>query len=113
MIDKHTPGPWTWAGVTHVGTGASPDRGDGTGFYHVADSDGKSICRLEEQPTANARLIAAAPELLEACRELQDALLSHDGNLSDPMDRGGWQDPGNYIAFLLSQTAIAKAEGRT
>ena len=58
--ETHTPGPWTWAGVTQCATGL--------GFYSVGpdyDPNG-SICRLDNQPAGNARLIAAAPELLAA-----------------------------------------------
>lgn len=59
---KHTPGPWKLDGVWGL----------------VIGPKGQEICaihaRLPEVPTEqakeNARLIAAAPDLLEACRKL-------------------------------------------
>ena len=58
----HTPGPWTLPTVT------CPD--------HVYDSTGNvRICALEDRPwqeqDANARLIAAAPDLLAALQTLE------------------------------------------
>jgi hypothetical protein len=56
---------------------------------------------------ANARLIAAAPDLLEALKELlsgHDSLyLAHFGPLADPR---------NDIAAKVARAAIARAEGR-
>lgn len=57
-MSKHTPGPWT---VVSEGM-ASPK---------VVDANGLGICHTTYAPTgaeANACLIAAAPELLEALR---------------------------------------------
>ena len=60
-MTNHTPGPWLHAGngdiVTVDATGKTSD---------VACS----YLRLDNQCEANARLIAAAPELLEALRGL-------------------------------------------
>ena len=69
MTDKHTPGPWkviTGAVYTAQSTGkvvpiASMDREAG---------NGTSLVERE----ANARLIAAAPELLKALEEIADRL---------------------------------------
>ena len=68
--NKHTPGPWE----VHSLQGA---------YYWVSDaeSDGQTVCvfnhremdRPDEIP-ANARLIAAAPDLLEACEASLEAL---------------------------------------
>ena len=69
-MSKHTPGPWI---------GAGPSFGDPLPRYTTEivtereDEDGAatSICELpfrhhDDENEANARLIAAAPELLEA-----------------------------------------------
>ena len=55
-IDKFTPGPWS-----------APDKGELRGA--VVAKDGKMVCdpsgagRHEDEAEANARLIAAAPEM--------------------------------------------------
>ena len=61
MTDKHTPGPWkviTLDGHTYI----NPDRDSGE--YAL-------IARIQQNGNqANARLIAAAPELLKALENL-------------------------------------------
>jgi hypothetical protein len=68
---EHTPGPWEWD------SGVIPP--DGPGRYADIYVDGgdtiiASFNNCIPEGVANARLIAAAPELLEAAHEL-DALL--------------------------------------
>lgn len=62
-MSKHTPGPW------HAELGLDPE--------WVVRSDKNLVCKtLQANDKANARLIAAAPELLGALRlafELHDA----------------------------------------
>ena len=67
METKHTPGPWAYHNTP-------------TPFIHVA-AGGLPICQIYTSTAhgqsmgeqfANARLIAAAPELLEAAIELKD-----------------------------------------
>lgn len=52
MTQTHTPGPWATVLVDPYDS-----------LYTIENPDGLVIC---EASTANARLIAAAPELLEA-----------------------------------------------
>lgn len=59
---KHTPGPWTVMRTP-------------SGYDHIRGPNGKRISHecsdlddLDAEGMANAYLIAAAPELLEACR---------------------------------------------
>lgn len=77
-MSKHTPGPWAWKNEQLFGR------------------DRVSVCASENTP--DARLIAAAPDLLEA---LQEVLAAADG--------GGWSaiDP----SFKKQRDAIAKATG--
>lgn len=56
---KHTPGPW----VTH----------DDLDDWQVDDADGTAIASVFRRK--DARLIAAAPELLEAGQALHDAIV--------------------------------------
>lgn len=75
-MSKHTPGPWRndwWCAMTR---GQAINH---TKISIVAGPLGQVLAQLEGAPsdlrTANARLMAAAPELLEACREAHAALL--------------------------------------
>jgi len=87
---KHTPGPWkadNWA----------------TGWTVSAPDSHYSVCHLEDcnNAEANAHLIAAAPDLLEACKNLNAWVGVTLGYEYD-------EDP---IAEKVCK-AIAKAEGR-
>ena len=80
---EHAPGPWT------VEEG-----------YYVVDVDGFEIadtrnCGVDGDIQAIAHLIAAAPELLEACK------LAEDNSLDLP----------KFVRDTL-EAAIAKAEGK-
>ena len=61
----HTPGPWTYPGGTGNFVGG-PDR------LRIADLGG--LERSPEERQANARLIAAAPDLLAACKSVLDSV---------------------------------------
>lgn len=73
----HTPGPWkVQEGYLTVYTTTCPETG--TGFTNaIADVHREKTCAgsivPEEEAIANARLIAAAPEMLAALIELRDA----------------------------------------
>ena len=90
---NHTPGPWTfghWGNDFWVGTEPSGLTGK---VARVIWGMGEDV----EEGRENARLIAAAPELLAACRYIVDA-----GETADEMK-----------AVEMALDAIAKAEGRT
>lgn len=87
METKHTPGPWHFSGeITNV-TGTDlyvgnvfPDitgyRGDICSIQSCDHlSHGNGISRSEAK--ANAKLIAAAPELLEALKTCEEVLWMH------------------------------------
>lgn len=80
---KHTRGPW----IIEI------DEGYCTA---LVSEEGDIICQFDQDPSkANARLIAAAPDLLEALQEMWDA---HEHNTS-----------GSGSKLVLD--AIAKATG--
>ena len=63
---KHTPGPWRI------------DRNNSWPIYVSAESDGEGVAMMDgllELREANARLIAAAPELLQALEWMQSLFL--------------------------------------
>jgi len=90
----HTPGPWEVKATTYpiADTGDYDTqfdiRANGKAFAFVHDGD--------ETAKANARLIAAAPELLEALCDTLDALEC-------------WT--GSDVRIIKAKSAIAKATG--
>lgn len=63
-------------------------------------NNGSGLLPKEEQE-ANARLIAAAPDLLKACEEINNGIRHIKGQLPEEMKK----------PYQLLQQAIAKAEG--
>ena len=68
---KHTKGEWKWINQTTQG-----------GDYYKVTGETVSVCNIttrdSKQAEANAKLIASAPELLEACQyvfEMCDKLI--------------------------------------
>lgn len=92
----HTPGPWRIDSKTRFGD------------YTIAAGDSVKTCEFiaKTQNEANANLIAAAPDLLEA---LEDAafLMRMAAKIAGPM-----QDSFKRSAEDAAK-ALAKAEGRT
>lgn len=125
----HTPGPWTLETVkTSVGVchkiGSFPKRvsvTNGERSYGCVYEDGSSAIVEMERGTlnsellANARLMAAAPDLLAALKSLLHDIdtgllvrdITRDGE-------AGWAM--NMLEFVqrlqAAQSAVAKAEGR-
>jgi hypothetical protein len=95
-MSAHTKGPWQvhseynpWVVIGNIGT---------YGFDSICDCDQDSHSKLSnEEAKANARLIAAAPELLEALKDLLSRS-EHDEYYASESD--------------AAEAAIAKAEGR-
>ena len=104
-VDIHTPGPWTVeAGrepVTHqINVVAGPYRGNRPEWYVAGVIAGMD----ESTQQANARLIAAAPDLLEALK-VADARLTKVANALGA-EKLFWVDDIETV-----RTAIAKATG--
>lgn len=78
MTIQHTPGPWTVQDF-NADDLQSPSRFEGPvvvyaesdcDIHPVADCSCNHTCRAADEAQANARLIAAAPDLLEAASAL-------------------------------------------
>lgn len=106
MMNKHTPGPWllrtapTSAGLCHIVSAA-----DWRGAFIYGDGIRKGFddaLPKAQELAANARLIAAAPDLLEAAIQAEKVIdilwVSHHSNRTD-------------AALDLLRAAIAKATG--
>lgn len=93
-MSKHTPGPWI---LTSMGWSVYSD--PAASFRHVATVAHNKATRTLES-AANGRLIAAAPDLLEALKQFVNALDGHDCPTPQPI----------VCRFCMGRLAIAKAE---
>ena len=92
MTTQHTPGPWN-----HAADSLRPGR---YSIYHNGPIAHCGDTTAEPgDGLANARLIAAAPDLLNACRQAADWIDRH-------------RVSGALGVYDLARAAIAKAEGR-
>lgn len=109
MTSKHTPGPWMIDVGTRNQQFIRASRANGMRFIarmhpmgsRPAYHDGDETEEPTEEAKANARLIAAAPEMLEALELIVSA--QDTGIIADP---AGWTK-----AFDAASAAIAKANG--
>lgn len=100
----HTPGPWI------LETHGCERRAD---YWHITGANGQFICHFHQMVAqampstlANARLIAAAPELLEALTEMTERY----AELVNCGDCGNW-DPEEETEVIAARAALAKARG--
>lgn len=105
-MTAYTKGPWFVVKASDYGCGDGLDicAGKSWGTAFVADplygnAGGKGFAASKEEAIANAYLMAAAPELLEALKAI------FEDNCFSPM-------AGDVRAYRLSLQAIAKAEGK-
>ena len=95
-MSKHAPGPWA---VVDLGY-------DSGRQVYVADNTGTTVCdcdwsHTDDECEANARLIAAAPEMYEALKEAEAELYQ-----VPPADNE------QLRTLEIVRAAIAKAEGK-
>ncbi|WP_211485469.1 hypothetical protein [Achromobacter ruhlandii] len=128
MTTKHTPGPWsletvrTSSGVCHK-VGPFPGRREDHPPRHAclyADYPSDSN-PADQELLANARLIAAAPELLDALEDLkselvlsdvdQDYIESHFRRCLNKAAAAIAKATGDRLGQLAAEAAIAKAKG--
>jgi hypothetical protein len=90
MTTQHTPGPWY---IDCQNESAA------IGYRAIVDKDGYTVCSPSPMGQANARLIAAAPDLLAAL----DKILGEIG-VRGKISRDDWR-------VEAARSAIAKATG--
>lgn len=112
---SHTPGPWEIQDLAPPINIYGPEREDGTRPW-VAECGGDEPYNSQTDE-ANARLIAAAPDLLEACRRAAGYLQTAGEHIDAAVEFGGdvnshaMQD--NIERGLADiAAAIAKATGK-
>ncbi|MBU6190660.1 MAG: hypothetical protein KGR68_15195 [Betaproteobacteria bacterium] len=106
MSAKHTPGPWVLENRGYKFIVSKP--GDGYITRDVCRMDASTMSAFAQE--ANARLIAAAPELLEALRVFVSAAYPVTTEINP---RGhAWSEAYLDQALDNARAAIAKAEGK-
>ena len=103
-MSKHTPGPWEWGTSNYA-------------LWTRNERPGRGNCILESYPDgelrvscSNARLIAAAPDLLKAAKMVNPAI---DSILGEYISKKGATNWGLVNDTLMALgTAIAKADGK-
>lgn len=114
-MTQHTPGPWD---------ASSFQEGDLAQAYYVTNNDGRRVCliagygerkrsrspksddALNAEDVANARLIAAAPDLLEALRDILKMSYPAAGQVMSQQSASDIQRHREMV-----RDAIAKATG--
>ena len=112
---KHTPGPWAvrphWSDDSKLEVFPTrPDQDCTVGAWaEIAEvSEGGD----GETAEANARLIAAAPDLLEACKRAEEFIRNGIELGFIRMPNAGTLDPAHDTPGIID-AALAKAEGRS
>ena len=102
---KHTPGPW------HLNDDGCLVIGERGPFRLVKEFMSSGGMPTQEEALANANLIAAAPELLEALKfaliQIEDAM--EDEEAKEHTQYGYYENL--LIAQEMAQNAITKAQG--
>jgi hypothetical protein len=99
----HTPGPWA-ADDDLPEIYSTVDQHSRGYLAVVRGNDSRNKPLPADEVRANARLIAAAPELLAALKEVAEGCESR-------LRKG--KDAGDLNTLRLCRAAITKAEGRT
>lgn len=103
MKSNHTPGPWELDQVWMLIKGP---QGQEVCAVHSGQGDDERVDR--NVAYANARLIASAPELLEAMKQAYVAL---EKSVHFQSDLPFWRKGGDgYSAMLDAHSAILKAQ---
>jgi hypothetical protein len=112
-MSKHTQGPWQY--VFEGGTTAFITKADGSTIICIRTTENTTA---HKNLAANVRLIAAAPDLLEALKEARRAIGDHhapnDCYATGPLTGNSRRDLVECpacSAILKYDAAIAKAEG--
>ena len=96
MTAQHTPGPWRMRAAIKADEFEIRDENSSGGYAPIAKVKGDKRSTIE-QAAANARLIAAAPDLLEA--------------LKDAVSRQAYREGSGPAWWENARAAIAKATG--
>lgn len=105
-MTQHTKGPWEVMWEDHANVIIGADQAVIADCFHADDRTQGP--REQEQALANARLIASAPELLEALNHAHNSLRTFR---NVPKEEQEWTSFDDDVMEAIER-AIAKAEGR-
>ena len=106
MQKTHTKGPWEFERVSSHINGPSYDvfvKETRRNWDHLHETSVYTVATVDGDRPGDARLIAAAPELLEAAKEAGSVLMAALDTLKD----SGWADDYPQ-AFKARQETVAK-----
>jgi hypothetical protein len=110
-MSEYTKGPWTWRNAWISSDGMLNVRrlaGDSEATVAIPNADSETDIRLSG---ADAALIAAAPDLLEALRPFAEMEECEVGmQIND--HHGAEHECPEFRQVMAARAAIAKAEGR-
>lgn len=110
---QHTPGPWNVSDVFNVpvGPGDIPEKAPSAWIDRAHDGIGITFCAHlpRERILADQRLIASAPEMLEALDEL---VAEFDADVEEYESQQGSGYVPDTFGIELARAAIAKATGK-
>ena len=115
-MSKHTPGPWIHnPGKRHI-IAKKPKPHNPNAEYYFDIAEVMRIGTLEVpghgESGANARLIAAAPDMYEALVACRDMLLEYCMGACILTDEDGFCEDCEYMeAYEKARAAIERAEG--
>jgi hypothetical protein len=101
-MSEYTPGPWRTSKPQELFGGVWADR------IEIADVASNSLPTEEQR--ANARLIAAAPDMLAALKAMHDHAVEY-ARINNLFNSDG--SPATFHELLQARAAIAKAEGKS
>lgn len=104
MTTKHTPGPWLATGWENTVVNIPDTHHGGHLTICVYPASGQAP---RSEAVANARLIAAAPDMLEALKAIAEAC---EANADSAMGEGWIKAHEKFGAF--AHAALAKATGK-
>ncbi len=112
MSAKHTPGPWRIEGYTRLIGGEVTGHTISHGVNNYADGPEGYVCTTNGTSEADARLIAAAPDLLVACRQAAIQFRFYEQqHLAKGTPDGDAKALRNHEMAKICEAAIAKATG--
>lgn len=108
-MSNFTPGPWSIGPIGYDDEGLINDHG---GIIASADWHGGSDCRLAIPNSADAHLIAAAPDMYEALKAI-DTHWAQDGFTSPDSAKSEILADDTRNIWRQIRAALARAEGRS
>ncbi len=111
MLNKHTPAPWNVEFSDDDPYGDILIRGNRRNIAKLWLDDAP-VPAYNEQQKANAKLMASAPELLEALKEIVNCEINRRSDLETLSKRPNSLYTFSDARVKKAQAAITKAEGK-